>query len=257
MLFNLKYFLKMENISKLVPYKKVKLDKKEQVKEMFNKIAKSYDLLNHIFSLGIDKRWRRKLIKNISKFKHDEVLDLATGTGDLIFYLAKLKAKKIIGIDISEEMLTIGKKKISKKLKNYKGQIELRIGDSEQMCFEDESFDIVSCAFGIRNSENLYKWLKEVNRVLRKQGIFAILEFSHIKNKMIFHAFNFYFNKILPFVGKIITGDKAYYYLPESVKNFPSGKKFTKLVENFGFKTLKVKSLSFGIASIYIFKKIK
>ncbi len=247
----------MEKFAKVVPYKDTPLSKKTQVKIMFNKIARTYDLLNHIFSLGIDKRWRKKLIHYIRPFAHGRILDLATGTGDLIFYLIKLKPEKIVGIDISENMLSIGREKIKKKLPGYWEKISLQIDDSENMSFEDASFDVVTCAFGIRNSENLNNWVKEVYRVLRPGGIFAILEFSHIKNPIISGSFNFYFNKILPFVGRIITGDRAYYYLPESVKNFPSGKNFTNFVESHGFKTLKTKPLSFGIATIYIFEKNK
>ncbi len=247
----------MEKLAKVVPYKDTPLNKKMQVKIMFNKIASTYDLLNHVFSLGIDKHWRKKMIHFIRPFAHGEILDLATGTGDLIFYLSKLNPEKIVGIDISEKMLQIGREKIEKKLPQLKGKVELKVDDSEAMSFGDQSFDVVTCAFGIRNSENLGRWVEEVHRVLRPGGIFAILEFSHIKNPLISKAFNFYFNKILPFVGKIITGDRAYYYLPESVKNFPSGEKFTKFVEMYGFKTLKIKPLNFGIATIYIFQKNK
>ncbi len=247
----------MEKLAKVVPYKDTPLNKKSQVRIMFNKIARTYDLLNHLFSLGIDKRWRKKLIHYIKPHAHKEILDLATGTGDLVYYLVKLNPKKIVGIDISENMLHIGMDKIARKLPAYKDKITLKVDDSEQMSFEDQSFDVVTCAFGIRNSENLSNWVKEVYRVLRPGGVFAILEFSHIKNPVVSWAFNFYFNKILPFIGRIITGDRAYYYLPESVKNFPSGKNFTNFVEKYGFKTLIIKPLTFGIATIYIFEKNK
>ncbi len=246
----------MEKLASIVPYKNTTLSKKTQVKIMFDKIAKTYDLLNHIFSMGIDRRWRKKLIYSISPYSHDKILDLATGTGDLIFYLIKLKPDEIVGIDISEKMLELGREKINKKLTEHSDKISLQVADSEKMDFADESFNVVTCAFGIRNSENLTSWVKEVYRVLSSGGIFAILEFSHIKNPVISAGFNFYFNKILPFVGRIITKDPAYYYLPESVKNFPYGDKFTNFVEMYGFKTLKVKPLSFGIATIYIFQKI-
>ncbi len=247
----------MEKLKEVVPYKEKKdASKKEQVREMFDRIAPTYDILNHIFSMGIDRRWRRKVIKYLRHYHPHTILDIATGTGDMIFYLTSLKPEKIVGTDISSNMLEIGRKKIDNKLPEYKDKIFFEVCDAENLyCLEDNSFDAITSVFGIRNSENPDKWINESFRVLKNKGILAILEFSHIRNPVIKYCFNLYFNKILPFIGKIITGDRAYYYLPESVKNFPSGKEFANFVESFGFKTLKIKPLTFGIATIYLFEK--
>ena len=221
---------------------------------MFNNIAPTYDLLNHFLSFNIDKRWRRKLISKFDKSKIDNILDIATGTGDLSFELVKLKPKKIIGIDIAYQMINIGKKKIlKKKLNNI---IEFRKGDSENLSFNNEQFDAIACAFGVRNFENLQKGLSEMYRVLKKEGKLVILEFSNPKNKLIKISYNFYFNKLLPFIGRIISKDKyAYKYLPDSVNNFPNGVKFLDFLNEAGFTKVKQEILSFGIASLYIASK--
>ena len=228
--------------------------KKQQVETMFNNIAPTYDFLNHILSLNIDKIWRRKLRKRLQKNKPETILDVATGTGDLAFELLKLQPKKIIGIDIANEMLNIGRKKLT-KLKT-KDIIEFKKDDSENMSFDDEKFDAITCAFGVRNFENLSAGLTEMYRVLKTNGKVIILEFSIPQNILLKKLYFFYFNKILPFFGKIISKDKhAYTYLPNSVNNFVSGTNFLTQLQNVGFTNTQQQKLSFGIASIYFANK--
>ena len=233
--------------------------KKEQVALMFNNIAKSYDFLNHFLSLNIDKYWRRKTIKllkqNIENKAEAVILDIATGTGDLAVEASKINPKKIIGIDISTKMLQIGQEKIKqKKLTNI---IELRQGDAENLKFNDNYFDAITVAFGVRNFENLTKGLSEMYRVLKPKGCAIILEFSKPKMFLIKQIYNFYFLKILPFFGKTFSKDKfAYNYLPYSVANFPETDNFIKELNKQGFVKTKSVSLTFGIATIYFgFKK--
>ncbi len=228
--------------------------KKETISSMFNNIAKKYDFLNHFLSMGIDKQWRKKIRKYIKTKKHDAILDVATGTGDLAIELSKLKPKKIYGIDIAEKMIDIGKEKIkNKKLDTI---ITLQTADALKIPFPDNNFDIVTCAFGVRNFENLSEGLKEILRVLKNKGELIILEFSQPKNKLITFFYKFYFHKILPFIGKKISKDKeAYSYLPASVETFPAGKDLLSVINSIGYKKSKYKTLSFGIASIYICSK--
>ena len=238
----------------ITPYNNSNTSKKQQVEAMFNNIAPTYDLLNHFLSFNIDKRWRKKLISKFKTNKTDNILDIATGTGDLAFELVKLNPKKIIGIDIAYQMISIGNKKLSKKKLN--NILEFRKGDSENLSFNNEQFDAISCAFGVRNFENLKKGLSEMYRVLKKEGKLVILEFSKPKNKLIKVLYNFYFNKLLPFIGRIISKDKyAYKYLPDSVNSFPNGVKFLSLLNETGFSKTKQEILSFGIASLYIASK--
>lgn len=234
----------------LTPYNTTD-SKKEQVATMFNNVAGTYDFLNHFFSLGIDKLWRRKLVKLIGKSKPKQILDVATGTADLAIAEAKLNPEKITGVDISEKMLAVGREKI----KNYPN-IELHIGDSENLQFDDNSFDAVSVSFGVRNFENVTKGLTEMKRVLKPDGKVFVLEFSKPKNWFIQKIYFFYFCTVLPFIGKIVSKDaSAYTYLPESVKLFPDGEKFVELLQNVGFKNIECKTLTFGISTIYIAKK--
>ncbi|MFN8284716.1 MAG: bifunctional demethylmenaquinone methyltransferase/2-methoxy-6-polyprenyl-1,4-benzoquinol methylase UbiE [Chitinophagales bacterium] len=234
----------------LTPYN-TNESKKEQVATMFNNVAGTYDFLNHFFSLGIDKLWRRKLVKLIGKSKPKQILDVATGTADLAIAEAKLNPEKITGVDISEKMLAVGREKI----KNYPN-IELQIGDSENLQFDDNSFDAVSVSFGVRNFENVTKGLTEMKRVLKPDGKVFVLEFSKPKNWFIQKIYFFYFCTVLPFIGKIVSKDaSAYTYLPESVKLFPDGEKFVELLQNVGFKNIECKTLTFGISTIYIAKK--
>ena len=222
---------------------------------MFNNIARRYDFLNHFLSLGIDKIWRRKAIKMLKGISSNPIiLDVASGTGDLAIAALKLNPKQIIGIDISEEMLRFGIEKI--KRKNLDQIIELKKGDSENLEFENEYFDGITVAFGVRNFENLSKGLSEMYRVLKPEGQVAILEFSKPKSFPIKQLYNFYFKSVLPFIGKIVSKDNsAYTYLPESVNQFPERKLFINEMEKVGFENCNCSQLSFGIASIYSAKK--
>lgn len=235
----------------LTPYKNNQSGKKEQVALMFNNIARRYDFLNHFLSLGIDKIWRKKTIKSLNGISHNpRILDVASGTGDLAITALKLNPEKIIGIDISDEMLKVGRQKIKKK--GFDNIITLQNGDSENIEFENDHFDGITVAFGVRNFENLNKGLSEMYRVLKSNGKVAILEFSKPKIFPIKQIYNFYFKQILPFIGKIVSKDNsAYTYLPESVYQFPERKDFIKELEKVGFKDCKYKSLTFGIASLY------
>ena len=199
----------------ITPYKDNKSGKKEQVAQMFNNIAKRYDFLNHFLSLGIDNLWRKKAIKCISSIVPNPlILDVATGTGDLAIAALKLNPQKVIGIDISEEMLNVGIKKI--KRKGYQNLIELKKGDSESLEFDDNTFDGITAAFGVRNFENLNKGLSEMYRVLKPKGKIVILEFSKPGIFPVKQFYNFYFKAILPLLGKIISKDNsAYTYLPK------------------------------------------
>jgi len=228
---------------------------KENISAMFNNIAPKYDFLNHFLSAGTDKRWRKKVRKTLSKHKTDNILDIATGTGDLAIELSKLKTTSITGIDIAEKMIEIGNSKIQKaKLDDV---IKLQIGDSLNIDFEDNKFDAVTCSFGVRNFQDLTKGLSEMHRVLKKDGKVVILEFSMPKNKFFAWIYKFYFRKILPFMGKIVSKDAgAYTYLPTSVETFPYGKQFLLELEKVGFKNATFKTLSIGIANLYITDKL-
>lgn len=221
---------------------------------MFNNIAHRYDFLNHFLSLGIDKLWRKKAIR-ILKDQHPKIiLDIATGTGDFAIEALALNPDAIKGIDISDQMLEFGRRKITKL--GAEKTIELLQGDSENMVFNDHTFDAVTVGFGVRNFENLEKGLSEIYRVLKKQGTLIILEFSSPQAFPVKHIYHFYFMKILPFFGKIISKDsRAYTYLPESVKAFPSGNNFLKKLHDAGFTNTNCLPLTFGIASIYTAKK--
>jgi demethylmenaquinone methyltransferase/2-methoxy-6-polyprenyl-1,4-benzoquinol methylase len=239
---------------KVVPYKEKESGKKEQVAEMFDNISKRYDFLNHLLSLGIDKRWRKKAVKLLAEDQPKRILDVATGTGDFALASTKLDPESIKGIDISEGMLEIGRQKVSKL--GYEHQVELIYGDSEEIPFDDETFDAVTVAFGVRNFENLEKGLSEIKRVMQKDSRLVIIEFSKPKAFPFKQIYNFYFNNILPLIGKMISKDaSAYTYLPESVKAFPEGKEFEGILNKLGFNLLPTHPLFFGIASIYQAKK--
>jgi demethylmenaquinone methyltransferase/2-methoxy-6-polyprenyl-1,4-benzoquinol methylase len=237
-----------ENIT---PYKNQQTAKKEQVATMFNNISRTYDFLNHFMSLGIDIIWRKKAIKELLKDKPQEILDVATGTGDFAFEaLEILKPKKIIGVDISQGMLNIAQEKITKRKKQ--DVFEVRLGDSEKLLFDDNRFDAVTVAYGVRNYENLEKGISDMLRVLKPGGKIVILEFSKPRNFPIKQLYNFYFHYITPTIGKIFSKDSsAYSYLPESVEAFPDGERFTTLMQKVGYKNTKWRSLTFGICSIY------
>ena len=243
----------MQNIIK--PYNKDTDNKKSQISRMFNKIAPYYDFLNRFLSLGIDTIWRKRAIHHLNESKPKYLLDVATGTADLALEAYKqLKPNKVIGIDISEEMLGIGRKKIAKLgLDNI---IELQDGDSENLSFENNTFDAITVAFGVRNFENLEKGLKEMYRVLKEDGKIVILEFSQPKIFPFRQMFNLYFKFLLPFIGKFTSKDpKAYKYLYDSVQAFPDESKFVTILEKSGFKSIQCISLTLGICSIYTGKK--
>lgn len=236
--------------ARVVPDAGSKLSKKEQVADMFNNIAGKYDFLNHFLSLGIDKAWRKKAIAEIAKVHPKAILDVATGTGDLAIAASKLNPDKIIGIDIAAQMLDVGKKKL--KEKGLTELITMQVGDSEALPFADNSFDAITCAYGVRNFEHLEAGLKEMCRVLRPGGKLAILEFSHPKQFPVKQGYQFYFKYILPTLGKLVSKHStAYSYLPESVMAFPEGQRFCGILAQCGFKEPKARPLTFGITTLY------
>lgn len=239
----------------VVPYKDSSDSKKEQVADMFDSIAVKYDFLNRLLSGGVDIYWRKKALGMIKDRNNDLVLDIATGTGDLAIEANKiLKIKKIVGVDISEGMLNVGKEKI-KKL-GLTDKIELQMGDSEKLLFNDNTFDTVIVSFGVRNFENLLKGLTDMCRVLKPGGTCLVVEFSKPAIFPFKQFYWFYSTKILPIIGKLVSKDgSAYSYLPESVKAFPDGRAFLDVFELAGFRETSVKTLTFGICSIYLGKK--
>lgn len=238
----------------VLPYKDKSDTKKKQVAEMFDSISGNYDFLNHFLSLGIDIRWRKKAIKMLKDLKPKQILDIATGTGDFAIESLKLSPEKVIGVDISEGMLNVGRKKM--KNKGYSNIIDMQSGDSENLHFEDNTFDAVIVAFGVRNFENLGKGLSEMYRVLRPGGRAIILEFSKPTVFPFKQLYNFYFRWILPKIGKVVSKDNAAYtYLPESVNEFPFGNDFLKILDKTGYKNTKCKPLTLGISSIYVGEK--
>jgi demethylmenaquinone methyltransferase/2-methoxy-6-polyprenyl-1,4-benzoquinol methylase len=225
--------------------------KKEQVATMFNNISGTYDFLNHFLSLGIDIIWRRKAIRELSAIQPRIVLDVATGTGDFAFESIRiLHPDKVIGVDISEGMLEVAKKKI--KERNLSAVFSVQLGDSEGLRFDDNTFDAITVAFGVRNYENLEKGLADMLRVLKPNGKIVILEFSKPRVFPVKQAYHFYFKYVTPFFGKLFSKDnRAYTYLPESVEAFPDGSDFINLMNNVGYKNTKHRALTFGISAIY------
>ena len=241
-------------MSKIVtPYNDART-KKEQVEEMFDNIAHRYDFLNHLLSLGIDITWRKKAVKYIGAIKPKRILDVASGTGDFAFESLILKPEKVVGFDLSEGMMNYGRLKAQKM--NVSDIVEFVKGDSELMPFADDSFDAVTVGFGVRNFEHLEAGLKEMYRVVRKEGKVAILEASTPPNTIIKGLYGLYFNNIVPMVGKLFSKDvRAYNYLPESVKAFPQGFEFIKILENIGFRNVKWEPLTFGVCAFYTMEK--
>lgn len=229
----------------------LKIDKKAAVESMFDSIAWRYDFLNHFLSFGIDHLWRRRVIRIISKsYKNPNILDVATGTGDLAIAAMKLKPVKITGIDISRKMLEIGKEKIEQK--GYAEVIELMEGDSENISFGDNLFDVAMVAFGVRNFSDPLKGLSEIRRVVRNGGMLIVLEFSKPSGFPFRTIYNFYFRRILPFFGRLFSkNDDAYNYLPDSVMKFPDNEKFINLLSQAGFSDNHQIKLTGGVASIY------
>ena len=239
----------------IVPFKDSTESKKKQVEKMFDKIAFRYDFLNHFLSAGIDVGWRKKAINLLRPLNPQSVLDVATGTGDMAILASKLlSAEKIIGIDISDGMLDIGKKKIEKL--GLQQRIELLKGDSETIIFSSNSFDAVTVAFGVRNFQDLELGLSEIKRVLKPGGKLVILECTKPKLPVIKNFYNLYLNLIAPLIGRVISKNKnAYQYLNESVQKFPERNDFVQILNKLGYKNASCKTLSLGISSIYCGEK--
>ena len=221
---------------------------------MFDNISAKYDLLNHLLSFNIDKLWRRRVVKISSAKKPDKALDVATGTADLAIALRKTGAREIIGADISQGMLDIGHEKIRRK--NLDDLVKLQLADSEELPYDDNYFDLITVAFGVRNFENLDRGLGEMRRVLKPGGTLLILEFSQPTGTPFKQLYRFYSKNILPLLGKLVSKDaSAYTYLPESVDAFPYGDAFVEHLKNVGFAENRFEPLTFGIATIYESKK--
>ena len=234
----------------ITPYKDSSLSKKEQVTQMFDNISGNYDDLNRVISMGIDVKWRNKVVALVADKNPETILDIATGTGDLVILMSKTSAKKIIGLDISPGMLEVGKEKIEKA--HLTDRIEMVLGDSENMEFPDNYFDAITVSFGIRNFETLEKGLAEIYRVLKPGGIFVILETS-VPTKFPFkEGYAFYTRFILPLIGKLFSKDNnAYSYLSESAANFPFGENLNNILRKISFKDCKAMPQTLGVATIY------
>ncbi|SDW99352.1 bifunctional demethylmenaquinone methyltransferase/2-methoxy-6-polyprenyl-1,4-benzoquinol methylase UbiE [Flavobacterium degerlachei] len=234
----------------ITPYKNSALGKKEQVAKMFDTISGNYDNLNRVISFGIDIKWRKKVLQIVAESNPKTILDIATGTGDLAILMAQTNAEKIVGLDISAGMLEVGVKKIAdKKLSNT---IEMILGDSENMPFEDNSFDAITVAFGVRNFETLEKGLAEILRVLKPNGVFVILETSVPDKTPYKQGYNFYSKNILPIIGKLFSKDNvAYGYLSESAAAFPYGEALNNILKKVGFIDVIAMPQTFGVATIY------
>ncbi len=235
------------SLRKVVP---CKVMQKEYVRSLFDNIAYRYDLLNHLLSGGVDLYWRRKAIQTLTQHHPKRILDVATGTADFAIAALRLNPEKVIGVDISEPMLEVGRKKIAQR--NLNGVIQLQSGEAENLMFGAASFDAAIVAFGARNFEHLDKGLSEMYRVLRTGGKIVVLEFSRPKMFPFRQLYFFYFKNILPMVGRMISKDKeAYQYLPDTVMKFPEGNEFLNRLSNAGFSVEKEERLTFGIATIY------
>jgi demethylmenaquinone methyltransferase/2-methoxy-6-polyprenyl-1,4-benzoquinol methylase len=226
--------------------------KKEQVEEMFDNIAPTYDKLNHIMSLNIDRMWRRRVVRIVKRSKPQRVMDIATGTGDLAIAMARsMRDLRIVGIDLSEEMLAVAARKVEKE--DLSERIELHKGDAEQLdMVADGSMDMATVAFGVRNFENMERGLAEIYRTLKSDGRLIVLEFSIPRNRFVRWVYAQYSHRLLPRIGAMISKDKqAYTYLPESVEEFPSPERFSEILQSVGFRSVRRRSQSFGIAYIY------
>lgn len=222
--------------------------KKSFVEKMFNDIAPTYDKLNHILSLNVDKSWRRKAVKHIVSRKPQRVLDIACGTGDFTIALAQAGVPELLGVDISEGMLEVGRRKVADLGLN----IEMRVDDSEQLSLADNSVDAVSIAFGVRNFEHLQQGLNEMHRVIRPGGEVCVVELSVPQNPILLWGYKLYFLHVLPFFGGLISGNKgAYKYLPASVLNFPKPDAFCQMLREAGFRDVKARSFTFGLCRMF------
>lgn len=235
---------------KITPYKNSSLGKKEQVAQMFDTISGNYDGLNRVISFGIDVSWRKKVLQLVANTHPKTILDIATGTGDLAILMTKTNAEKIIGLDISAGMLDVGRKKIEDH--KLSDKIEMILADSENMPFEDNTFDAITVAFGVRNFENLEKGLSEILRVLKPSGIFVILETSIPEKTPYKQGYTFYSKNILPLIGKLFSKDNvAYQYLSESASVFPYGEALNNILRKTGFTSVVAQPQTFGVATIY------
>jgi demethylmenaquinone methyltransferase/2-methoxy-6-polyprenyl-1,4-benzoquinol methylase len=234
----------------VTPYKTSSLSKKEQVAQMFDTISGNYDGLNRVISFGVDVKWRKKVLALVAAKNPQTILDIATGTGDLAILMTNTSATKIIGLDISDGMLEVGRKKIANK--NLSDKIEMMLADSENMPFEDNAFDAITVAFGVRNFEHLEKGLSEILRVLKPGGIFVILETSNPTKFPFKQGYVFYTKNILPLIGKLFSKDNsAYTYLSESASVFPFGEALNNILRKIGFINVTALPQTFGVATIY------
>ncbi len=232
------------------PYKDTQSSKREQVEQMFDSIAPRYDFLNRFLSMGIDQLWRKKAINSLREINPKQILDVATGTGDLALAALKLNPDFVTGIDISNEMLKVGRRKVDAK--QLSAKISLIQADSNALPFEDNKFDAITVAFGVRNFEFLQQGINQMYRVTRKGGKIAVLEFSKPQQIPFKQLYNFYFKFILPTWGRLISNNKtAYTYLPESVQHFPEGEAFAGYLKNAGYQHIHVSPLTFGICTLY------
>lgn len=242
---------------KITPYKDSGLNKKEQVEKMFDTISGNYDGLNRLISFGTDLKWRKKVLKYIINYQPESILDIATGTGDLaIKFAEKTKASKIVGLDLSEGMLSVARKKVNDT--ELENKVEFIKGDSEALPFDENSFNAITVSFGIRNFDNLEKGLSEIFRVLKPNGALIILETS-VPTKFPFkQGYQFHSKIILPIVGKLFSKDKvAYSYLSKSASVFPFGDRLNNILQNIGFINVENKPQTFGVATIYTATKLR
>lgn len=222
-----------------------------RVENMFDRIAPKYDFFNRLFSLRVDLLWRKSLVKWMQSDNPKQILDVATGTGELAITLWKKFRVKITAVDLSQEMLNLA----DKKIKELGADITIQKANAENLPFESNKFDAVSVGFGVRNFENLEKGLSELRRVAKEDGNVYILEFSKMEG-VLSPLYNFYFRKMLPFLARMISGEKeAYTYLPDSVQNFPCGERMKNILLDLGFSKVEYKKLSLGIVTIYKAKK--
>lgn len=224
-----------------------------KIQTMFSTIAHRYDLLNRVLSLGIDRYWRRFAVNQLPKVEKPFFLDVATGTGGVAIEIAKKYSPnvKVVGVDFSDKMLEIGKKKVRRA--GYQNRIELRPGDVTSLPFEDNTFDAAIIAFGIRNVQDHKQGIKEMRRVVKNNGKVVILEFTSTQNRFLKAPYCFYITKILPFIGEIVSGKKgAYKYLPSSMLDFPSPEEFKKTMEEAGLQGVKYYKLTFGITAVHV-----
>ncbi len=237
-----------------VPYKSSQESKAQQIEKMFDNISGNYDFLNRVITFGMDKSWRNKVLEILKKKNPKNILDIATGTGDMAILFAKSNSQEIVGVDISRGMLDVADKKI--KALNLQSKISTAVGTAEDLKFQDHSFDAINVTYGIRNFENLNKGLSEIYRVLNKNGIFTILETSVPSNALIRTGYMFYTKNIMPKIATLFSKDKAAYsYLSDSAVNFPHGEALKKILESQGFKNVKVLPQFFGASTIYMAEK--